>query len=101
MIQRGLYRHYKGGIYKVFCTATHTETLEDMVVYSDSDGDVWVRPASMWNEIVDTPSGKTKRFTKIETQNLLAPNMREETPEEQKTVENYLKKISEPTGVNF
>ena len=65
MIQRGLYKHYKGGLYKVICMATHTETLEDMVVYKDDKENVWVRPATMWNEIVDTSYGKVRRFTKI------------------------------------
>ena len=101
IIQSGLYKHYKGGVYKVFCTAIHTETFEDMVVYRNSDRDIWVRPASMWNELVDTSNGKVPRFTKIEIQNLLTPNMREETSEEQKAVEDYLKKISKPTDENF
>lgn len=67
-IQRGLYRHYKGGLYEVIYTATHTETLEEMVVYKDNKENVWVRPASMWNEIVDTPFGKMKRFVKIDSE---------------------------------
>ena len=62
----GKYRHYKGGIYEVIGMATHTETLEDMVVYTDDKEKVWVRPASMWNEIIDTPNGKVKRFTELE-----------------------------------
>lgn len=65
-ISCGTYKHYKGGVYKVIGTATHTETLESMVVYTDNKGNVWVRPASMWNEVVDTPNGKMKRFTKLE-----------------------------------
>lgn len=63
----GKYKHYKGGIYEVIGMATHTETLESMVIYKKcSSGSVWVRPASMWNELVDIPSGKIKRFTKID-----------------------------------
>ncbi len=60
------YRHYKGGIYEVLGMATHTETLESMVIYADNKGNMWVRPASMWNEVVDTPNGKVKRFTVLE-----------------------------------
>ena len=65
----GKYRHYKGSICEVVGMATHTETLEDMVIYKHA-GNVWVRPASMWNEIVDTPNGKMKRFTELEGEKL-------------------------------
>lgn len=68
MIQSGKYKHFKGGLYEVVCTATHTETLEDMVVYKDNKEKTWVRPEAMWNEIVDTPCGKVQRFTKIESE---------------------------------
>lgn len=35
-------------------TATHSETLEPYVVYQAlyGEGGIWVRPASMWNELV-------------------------------------------------
>ena len=58
------YRHFKGNLYKVIGFAKHSETLEDMVIYSPlKTGDSWVRPLSMWNEIVDDKG--TRRFTKI------------------------------------
>ena len=57
-----IYRHYKGNFYKVIGLAKHSETLEDMVMYeSVKTGDYWVRPAKMWNEIVDEIG--TLRFT--------------------------------------
>ena len=62
----GIYKHYKGGTYKVIGMAIHTETLEDMVIYKDKENVCWARPASMWNEIVDTPNGKMKRYTELE-----------------------------------
>ena len=54
-IQPGRYRHFKGREYEVLCIATHSETLEPMVVYKAlyGEGGVWVRPASMWNETVE------------------------------------------------
>ena len=54
-IKNGWYRHFKGGYYYVVCMAKHSETLEDMVVYyhKDSPDEIWVRPASMWEEIVN------------------------------------------------
>ena len=59
------YRHFKGNLYKVIGFAKHSETLEDMVVYQPlKTGDNWVRPKSMWNEIVDDKG--TLRFTLIE-----------------------------------
>lgn len=67
-IKTGKYRHYKGNEYEVLYIATHSETLEPMVVYRALYGDfgVWVRPASMWNEIVEKDGRKVKRFTLIE-----------------------------------
>ena len=68
-IKIGRYRHYKGGEYEVVAIAHHSETLEDMVVYRAlyGDGDVWVRPASMWNESVILEGKQVKRFELIET----------------------------------
>ncbi len=50
-----IYRHYKGNLYGVIGVATHTETEEQMVIYFQiyGDGKVWVRPLSMWEEIVN------------------------------------------------
>ncbi len=64
-IKKGKYRHYKGNEYEVLFTATHSETLELMVVYKAlyGDGRVWVRPASMWNEAVIIDGKTVKRFT--------------------------------------
>lgn len=64
-ISPGKYRHYKGNEYEVIGIAKHSETLEPMVVYRALYGEkgLWVRPAGMWNETID--SQKTKRFTKI------------------------------------
>ena len=54
MIKNGWYWHFKGGLYEVIGTATHTETGETMVIYHglNNPEKVWVRPASMWNETV-------------------------------------------------
>ncbi|NHN88148.1 DUF1653 domain-containing protein [Acetobacter conturbans] len=54
LIQPGLYRHYKGGLYTVLHTARHSETEEWLVVYrSEAHGTLWVRPLSMWVELVE------------------------------------------------
>lgn len=68
MIKKGKYRHYKGKEYEVLYLARHSETLEDMVVYKQLYGDygIWVRPASMWEEIVEANGEKLVRFKYIE-----------------------------------
>ena len=59
------YRHFKGNMYKVIAFAKHSKTCEDMVVYQPlKTGDNWVRPKSMWNEVVDDKG--TLRFTLVE-----------------------------------
>lgn len=64
-IQPGRWRHFKGGEYVVLSMATHSETLEPMVVYRAlyGDGTIWVRPAAMWNETVVQNGTKFRRFT--------------------------------------
>lgn len=66
-IRPGLYRHFKGNEYRVLCTATHSETLEPMVVYQALYGQrgIWVRPAAMWNETVTHEGKALPRFTYI------------------------------------
>ena len=51
----GYYRHFKGNYYYLVEVATHSESLEPMVVYRALYGErkLWVRPASMWTEVVD------------------------------------------------
>ena len=63
----GKYRHYKGNLYEVIGIANHSETLEKMVVYKAlyGEGEIWVRPASMWNEEVAVNGETLKRFTYI------------------------------------
>lgn len=63
-IRPGLYRHFKGNEYRVLYTATHSETLEPMVVYQALYGEqgIWVRPAAMWNEQVERDDYAGPRF---------------------------------------
>jgi hypothetical protein len=50
----GTYKHKKGNLYRVDAIAKHTETLEEMVVYTalyeNPAGKVWVRPLKMFQE---------------------------------------------------
>lgn len=65
MVKTGFYRHFKGGRYEVIGLAKHSETLEEMVVYRAlyGDGGLWVRPAAMWNEMVEHNGRMVRRFT--------------------------------------
>ncbi len=67
IIKGGTYRHYKGNNYLVLDIARHSETLEPMVVYKAlyGEGDVWVRPAHMWNETVMHNGEPVPRFKYI------------------------------------
>ena len=67
-IRPGLYRHFKGNEYRVLYTATHSETLEPMVVYQALYGQrgIWVRPAAMWQEAVERDGYSGPRFTWVE-----------------------------------
>ncbi|MDK4679727.1 DUF1653 domain-containing protein [Kingella negevensis] len=63
-LPRGIYRHYKGNRYEVLHTAKHSETEEDLVVYRALYGDygVWVRPLSMFTEMVEVNGETVARF---------------------------------------
>jgi len=66
-IKPGRYQHFKGNEYEVLFVALHSETLEPMVAYRALYGNhgVWVRPASMWNEVVTRDGFSVKRFKYI------------------------------------
>ena len=67
-IKPGKYRHFKGNLYEVIGTARHSETLEPVVVYRAlyGEGGLWVRPAAMWNEIVEKENYHGPRFQLVE-----------------------------------
>lgn len=66
-IRPGIYRHFKGKEYRVLYIARHSETLEDMVVYQALYGEmgIWVRSASMWDEMVQRDGQTFRRFEYI------------------------------------
>ena len=68
MVEPGLYRHFKGGLYQVLFTAKDSETTEETVVYQALYGnrEIWVRPARMWDETVVRDGAEHKRFVKVE-----------------------------------
>lgn len=64
----GKYRHFKGGMYEVLSLANHSETLEKMVIYRAlyGEGEVWVRPLSMFLDTVTRDGVTQPRFTFVE-----------------------------------
>lgn len=64
MMKQGLYRHYKGNLYRLLYIARHSETLEEMVIYQDVNNPekIWARPASMWEETVEVGGERVSRF---------------------------------------
>ena len=67
-IKPGKYRHFKGNYYEVIGIASHSETMEPMVVYRALYGErgLWVQPAAMWSEIVDKDGYYGPRFQFVE-----------------------------------
>ncbi|MFA5583915.1 MAG: DUF1653 domain-containing protein [Bacteriovoracaceae bacterium] len=69
LIIGGLYEHYKGNRYRLMNVAKHSETLELMVVYEclydNPEGLIWVRPLSMFSEVVEVKGQKVPRFKLI------------------------------------
>ena len=55
MIEKGIYRHFKGQFYAVDTIAKHSETDEFYVVYRALYGErgQWVRPLDMFDETIE------------------------------------------------
>lgn len=63
-LRPGIYRHFKGNLYRVLSVARHSETLEHYVVYRALYGDfgTWVRPLAMFQEQVMHEGRTQPRF---------------------------------------
>jgi len=70
LLQTGLYRHYKGPLYRVTEVATHSETQEPLVIYQALYGEkgMWARPLSMFTETVVVDGKEIARFAFCENQ---------------------------------
>ena len=66
-IPLGRYRHYKGGEYEVLGVVRHSETLESLVLYRPlyNRSGCWVRPFSMFLEMVQHAGQRQPRFSWI------------------------------------
>jgi len=68
-ISLDIYNHYKGNQYEVIGIAKHSETLEDVVIYKAlyADGGIWVRPLSMWENLIQADGKTMRRFEYVGT----------------------------------
>ena len=69
MVELGLYRHFKGGEYRVLGVARHSETWEEMVLYEPlyaSEVKFVVRPMRMFSDLVEFEGERVPRFKKID-----------------------------------
>ena len=60
------YRHYKGGIYEHVCEATLESDLSPMIVYRAPDGSLWIRPRTVFFEMVEVDGALVPRFATID-----------------------------------
>lgn len=69
---QGTYRHFKGGLYRVYGIAKHSETLEELVVYRHIDDqgeeapEYWVRPRDMFFSKKEVDGILVDRFEKVD-----------------------------------
>ena len=61
------YRHYKGGLYELVCEATLESDLTPMIVYRAANGTVWIRPKTVFFELVEVDGQQVPRFAPVDT----------------------------------
>ncbi len=66
-MKTGIYRHSKtGNLYRVHFVGKHSETLEDLVIYEalydNKKSKYWVRPLTMFEEMVMIDGKQVPRF---------------------------------------
>lgn len=69
-VTKGLYQHYKGGIYKVLCVAVQEHSLQSCVVYkgvkcNDNENGIWVRSLQDFHGRVLCNDELVPRFKRI------------------------------------
>lgn len=72
MLEEGIYRHYKGGLYRLVCQARLEETTAPVVVYqalydTEDFGNhpIWVRPLESFLEKVVVEGKELPRFAYV------------------------------------
>ena len=68
VIEPGIYEHFKGARYEVLFVARHSETEGEFVVYRQLYGDHahWVRPATMFTEVIERDCRRVPRFAPVD-----------------------------------
>jgi hypothetical protein len=61
------YRHYKGGLYELVCEATLESDHTPMIVYRAANGTVWIRPRTVFFELVEVDGRQVPRFAPVDT----------------------------------
>lgn len=68
-MKKGIYKHYKGNLYRVIGFGKHSETLEDLVfyeaLYDNPKSKFWIRPMKMFDDEINTSEGIVRRFVFI------------------------------------
>ena len=60
------YRHYKGGLYEVICSAIlESDPSITMIVYRSANGSIWTRPEKVFFENVEHEGKSVPRFALI------------------------------------
>ena len=69
-LQLGIYRHYRGNRYLVLGIAKHSETQDDLVIYTtlyeNKKSALWARPIKMFLENVIVDGKEVPRFKKMD-----------------------------------
>lgn len=77
MIEKGrIYRHYKGGLYRILWIGLNSDTDEKTVIYQNIDPDVvytdvdnpdkvWARAEHVFDEDIEIDGETIKRFTLV------------------------------------
>lgn len=69
-----VWQHFKGDQMKIVAIATHSETLEEMIIY-EHQKKIWARPISIFlsdediSSRLDNQTGQKYRFEKIKEEN--------------------------------
>lgn len=65
-----LYKHYKGGVYKILCLAKESDSSDDMVIYQSQDtGLIWARKLHIFSENIEFDNTQRPRFLLIDDVN--------------------------------
>jgi len=66
-VECGLYRHFKGNLYRVLHIARHSETEQPLVIYQALYGDrgIWARPLEDFAATIERDGRHIERFARL------------------------------------